>query len=283
VTDYSSRGPTWRDAFLKPDLVAPGDQLGSSVSDGSTIADTVPPLWVARKGGFAYVKLSGTSMAAGVTSGVVALALQSARDANRRASLTPNAVKAVLQYSAIRLTDDMGIEYDPLTQGAGSVNPVGAAALASAINTSAPVGVGWMTEYFEPATTIAGTRYEWGRMVYWGRSPVWHVDAIDTHVEAFGRNIVWGNKIVWGNLTLAGNATDPGDVEAVARNVVWGNLIWPTNIVWGNTLVGTWDGDTVDWGVIDATGRNIVWGNVADQNRIKVTGVLDLADAPEED
>ena len=33
VADYSSRGPTWYDAFAKPDVVAPGHQLLSSATE----------------------------------------------------------------------------------------------------------------------------------------------------------------------------------------------------------------------------------------------------------
>ena len=47
-----------------------------------------------------YMRLSGTSMAAGVTTGVIALTI----DINPK--LTPNALKAVLQYSAIPVLTD---------------------------------------------------------------------------------------------------------------------------------------------------------------------------------
>ena len=82
-----------------------------------------------------YMRLSGTSMAAGVTSGVVALVLH----ANR--GLTPNAVKAVLEYSSIPVLDDDGSRFDPLAQGAGQIEVAGSVALARAINPQAPVGI----------------------------------------------------------------------------------------------------------------------------------------------
>jgi hypothetical protein len=37
-------------------------------------------------------------------------------------ALTPNIVKGILQYSSLRLRDELGAEYDDLTQGAGSLN-----------------------------------------------------------------------------------------------------------------------------------------------------------------
>ena len=76
-----------------------------------------------------YMRLSGTSMAAGVVSGVVAMVLQN----NQR--LTPNAVKMVLAVFG-----DSGegrrrrLRWTSLTQGAGRSNGSGALALARAIN-----------------------------------------------------------------------------------------------------------------------------------------------------
>ena len=91
--------------------------------------------------------LSGTSMAAAVTSGAMALMLEANRTANAypaRPSLTPNAVKAMLQFSALRLHDDPGQEYDTLRQGAGALNLGGAIELAKSVDTSAPVGSWWL-------------------------------------------------------------------------------------------------------------------------------------------
>ncbi len=56
------------------------------------------------------MRLSGTSMAAGVTSGVAAVVLQ----ANDR--LTPNALKAVLEYTSIPVFKaDCDDDYDALS------------------------------------------------------------------------------------------------------------------------------------------------------------------------
>ena len=63
---------------------------------------------------FPYLSLSGTSMAAPVVTGTVALMLQA------NAALTPNAVKAILQYTARPFAS-----YDHLTQGTGLLNAKG--------------------------------------------------------------------------------------------------------------------------------------------------------------
>ena len=54
------------------------------------------------------MRLSGTSMAAGVASGVVALVLQA------NPSLTPNAREGDAQYTAIPVRDDDGMRFDAL-------------------------------------------------------------------------------------------------------------------------------------------------------------------------
>ena len=72
---YSSRGPTWYDGFAKPDLVAPGTKLGSVSTSSSALYVGYPSLRIDTK----HIKLSGTSMAAGVTSGVVALVIEASK------------------------------------------------------------------------------------------------------------------------------------------------------------------------------------------------------------
>ena len=118
VARYSSRGPTWYDAFAKPDIVAPGSSLVSTASATNAILAENPQLEAEEisVAGIAYFKLSGTSMATAVTSGVVAAMLDASRSTFGGASVTPNAIKAMLHYSALPLPDD-----DVLTQGAGGL------------------------------------------------------------------------------------------------------------------------------------------------------------------
>src|SRR5204862_3320609 len=66
-----------------------------------------------------YLSLTGTSMSAPVVAGTVALMIQA------NPMLTPNLVKAILQYTAEHRS-----RYNDLTQGAGFLNARGAVQLA---------------------------------------------------------------------------------------------------------------------------------------------------------
>ena len=96
VAAFSSRGPTWFDALAKPDVVAPGVHLVSN-TDTSSYLYTNLPNNRQTVNGHPMLDLTGTSMAAPIAAGVAALVL----DAN--SALMPNAVKAILEYTAIRL------------------------------------------------------------------------------------------------------------------------------------------------------------------------------------
>src|SRR5438094_731630 len=124
IADYSSAGPTWYDAYAKPDVVSPGHNIVAVAAKNGYLYQTYPSL---KADDAEYMILSGTSMATAVTTGSIALAIEANRSANSYYAppLTPNTVKAVLQYTAVGIHDDAGIEYDRLRKGAGSLNTRG--------------------------------------------------------------------------------------------------------------------------------------------------------------
>ena len=237
VAPFSSRGPTWYDAYAKPDIVAPGRRVVSFMAKKSPLYMNYPAyrVDVATR---TYMTLSGTSMAASVTTGVVALMIEASRTTNAAGvGLSPNAVKAILQYSAVPLA---GV--DPLTQGAGSLNAAGALALAGSIDPTRPQGAWWLTIGVTPATPLAnGETLDWSQRVHWGEG-VLEGELVYVHEPAWAQAIVWGNSIIWGNSIVTGNA------------IVWGNtIVWGNAIVWGNTVLGqsagggVLYGDDADW------------------------------------
>ena len=259
VADYSSRGPTWYDARPKPDVIAPGHGMVSTAAKSSTLYLNNPSLRVDD----AYLRLNGTSMATAVVSGTVAVVLEASRTAFPSAPpLTPNAVKAILQFTALPARDDQGVPYDVLTQGTGSVNAAGAIELAAHINTAKPVSSAWLTSNVNPWTVIDGQTLSWSESVIWndavGFGPV-----LSVNQPAWATNIVWGtdDNIVWGsddNIVWGSNIVWDD-------NIVWGsddNIVWGSNVVWGNTLIGSLYGTSVTWGMTVDDPTRTVWGTL---------------------
>ena len=94
IAPYSSRGPSAYDFAAKPDIVAPGTGVVSLSDPSSRLYKTMFSYTVDGTVSTPYrpyLSLSGTSMAAPVVSGTVALMIQA------NPGLTPNLVKAALQ------------------------------------------------------------------------------------------------------------------------------------------------------------------------------------------
>ena len=111
IPDFTSRGPTAADGLAKPDVTAPGAHVVSLRAPGSEI-DSRFPNYVDG----AYRQGSGTSMAAGVVSGVVATMVQA------NPAISPNRIKHALVSTARRTGSD-----DPMVVGAGTVDARAAA------------------------------------------------------------------------------------------------------------------------------------------------------------
>jgi serine protease AprX len=277
MAPFSSSGPTHIDYGAKPDLVAPGTGTVSLSVPNSLLYATKPWAIINGSNGLpTYLSLSGTSMAAPVVSGTVALMLQA------NPYLTPNAIKAILQYTAQTYPG-----YSPLRQGAGFLNTLGAVQLARFYAKS------------KPGTVMASIPSTWSKSVIWGNHRLTQ-GFIQPTANAWAKGLVWGSArtmgatgdpVVWGTMsTTTGNnvvwGTECGD--ALCDNVVWGtttdgdNVVWGTdcggadcdNVVWGtntagdNVVWGTCEaGDNVVWGT-SALGDNVVWGTSADGDNI---------------
>jgi serine protease AprX len=274
---YSSRGPTYLDFAAKPDVVATGTGIVSLSNPASLMYQTkaaylLPGTVTAPT--LPYLSLTGTSMASPVVAGTVALMLQA------NPNLTPNLVKAIIQYTA------QDYQYNALTQGAGFLNTKGAVDLAKFF-VNPQVG--------QPYPNGEGE--EWSKTILWGNHKLTN-GVITPSSNAYGLGVLWGvaatndgENIVWGTTCVDDENTPEDDCE----NVVWGttcvdnentpeddceNIVWGTgddeNIVWGTDCGGD-DCENVVWGttceddpltpeVNECEGENIVWGTTCEDD-----------------
>jgi len=247
IASYSSKGPTAYDYVVKPDIVAPGNQVVSTLAPNASLLGSPTDVYLSeyssstttttssggnnknnKKNNFStvatnaistsYMRLSGTSMATPVVSGAAVLLLQ------QNPNLTPDQVKARLMKTASKTfpasssaTDPAtGITYtdyyDIFTIGAGYLDI--AAALSS--NDLADASAASPTAVYDPTTQsvslVNGTSVVWGTDAVWDTSVVW-----GTNVFVNGTSVLWGSSVCWGSRTSDG------------FSVVWG-----TGVVWGN-------------------------------------------------
>jgi serine protease AprX len=282
MAPFSSHGPSAINAGAKPDIVAPGVGI-ESLADPNSAWYTSQAAYLlpgtTSTSYLPYLSQSGTSMATPVVTGTVALMLQ----ANPK--LTPNAVKAILQYTAQTYA-----QYDPLTQGAGFLDADGAVRLA---------------RFFAAPTSPRPTGATWSKHVIWGNRMV-SGGRLTPDANAWDPAVVWGaifngsgQTIGWGEIcrftdcytdghqwsrwriTCSGDGcSDANWSNGTAHNVVWGalcggsscNQTWSLDLFTatqdGDTVVwGTKDGDTVVWGT-GSGGDTVVWGTYGDGDTV---------------
>ena len=273
---FSSRGPTRVDQTAKPDLVAPGVGIESLSDPDSTFYRTKSAYLLAGTAAttyLPYLSLSGTSMAAPVVSGTVALMLQA------NPALTPNQVKAILQY-----TSQVYREYDPLTEGAGFLNAYGAVTLA---------------RYFvNPTRAVHPVSTQWSRRLIWGNQLV-RGGRLTADANAWRAGTTWGEAtaragepVAWGVIERDGSwqrwgatCADAGCrsitwAEGDARNVVWGPACGGGDCQRPWTVDAANDDDaSVVWGTDDSD-ESVVWGTDDDASVVWGTDCRDRSCEP---
>lgn len=206
IATYSSRGPSRLDLVLKPDLIAPGNQVLSTMFRGSYLAtnyrsNLVLSLTNALPNvGMDYFVLSGTSMAAPVVAGAAAMMVTA------DPSLTPDTVKARLMVSADKWTSPTGMA-DACTYGAGYLNIV--AAMAD------------RTKVTQPALSPKLVVDESGNV------------SLSSEWLAGANRAIWGSSItdlraIWGS------GVTEGDFQVVDPNrAIWGSTVTADRAIWG--------------------------------------------------
>jgi serine protease AprX len=222
IPDWSARGPTTFDGLSKPDLVASGRRVVSLRSVGSYLDQTLPDR---VEGDGKYFRLSGTSMAAPVVSGVAALMLQA------NPSLTPNQVKYILKQTARPLP------YASTAVGAGAVDALAAVKLAKQ-----GVGLNKANKDQTPNRKTATALWPVVKTL----APVWRV-------KGWWGGRYWsdaGWDATTGFRTSNGGWDDAGWDAAAWANFSWEDAGWD-NGGWDN---GGWDNGGWDNGGWDSAG-----------------------------
>ena len=228
IPPFSSAGPSF-EGFIKPEIVAPGAHIPGLLSQLSTIGSSFEQFAIDDE----YFALSGTSMSAAVTSGVVALMLQQDPD------LTPTDVKCRLIDSAsVALDVDGNLAFSIFQQGAGLVNAY------AAVYSSAG---GCANGRLDISADIAGEKHyvgpttlsEDGDFVILDQDGVENLHWNGTYSNLSGNYLWSGGNYLWsgGNYLWSGG------------NYLWsgGNYLWSG----GNYL---WSGGNYLW-----SGGNYLW------------------------
>jgi serine protease AprX len=212
VTTYSSRGPTLCDLTLKPDIVAPGNLIVSDQAPGGNLSIQYPnnrePLndYTSKPNGYSaqYFVLSGTSMAAPVVSGCVALLLE------KYPTLSPDTVKARLMLSADKWANPDGTT-DPFTYGAGMID------IEAALKSTVVVPSGMYA--FSPVVQASNDQnvYIDPNRAIWGNGSLWGTGTTDMRA-ILGNRAIWGNNAVVDQRAIWGNVSNVSDERAI-----WGN------------------------------------------------------------
>jgi serine protease AprX len=226
VATFSAAGPTV-EGFVKPEVIAPGGHLSGLMSFDSQIVMEHPEF---HDGG-RYFEMSGTSQAAAVVSGVVALML------TNDPTLTPDEVKCRLMDSAHNAVKPDGtLAYSVFQQGAGIVN-VNDALLSSASACA--------NQALNIAQDLSGENH------YFGPANI-NEDG-NFYIEGLGQEYVWdrstssleGSGLLWKNYFSANTSTWRD--SATTDGLLWKNdfetdgLLWKNNVgtdglLWKNNL-----------------------------------------------
>jgi serine protease AprX len=229
MATFSSRGRTSFDNLSKPDLVAPGRKMVSLRSPGSELDSLFPDRQVTVLGAVSadYYRLSGTSMAAPVVAGTIALMFE------RNPNLTTAQVKKRLKSTATSLTFGTSVD-----RGAGLVNAYGAAA---SVSPDKEYGTSRVSDAFakDMKQFIQGQPFVWRDLTYHGG-----VDSAGITWEGVTwENVRW-DSVTWENVTWEGFTWE---------GITWEGVTWET-VTWQSTdqqTTGAQSGSGASWDPVD--------------------------------
>ena len=233
---YSSKGPSLVDFAVKPDLVAPGTWIVSARAVSSWLDTqhhelTLPigvykndPAHATQDGD--YYTLSGTSMAAPMVAGAVALMLQ------KDPTLNPATVKARLMKSAVK---DTRLVFET---GAGALDAYGAVnATGYAQSAPSPLAMAGSDGFVYLQDTAALWGSSWPQGAIWGNAKG---SAAGVALTPVPQSITYGSGAIWSG---RGGAMATVDNPGVAGS----GAIWTGNRSSLSSTSGTVTDDGAIW------------------------------------
>jgi serine protease AprX len=235
LATFSAAGPTV-EGFVKPEIVAPGGHLSGLMAFDTQIVQEHPEF---HDGG-RYFEMSGTSQAAGVVSGVVALML------TQDPTLTPDDVKCRLMDSAHAALNSNGeLAYSVFQQGSGMVN----AADALASNASACAN-----QSLDITQDLAGNQHFFGPTNI-NQDGNFYVEGLgDEYVWQLNENHLDGDAVIW-RMNFFEDAQDWRDTASTDA-VIWRMNLETDAVIWRMNF----ETDAVIWRMSvanNATGINV--------------------------
>ena len=241
VATYSSRGPTrsqWIDSdgiihhdnLLKPDLVAPGNNLVFAQAENNLIVTSNPSLNASSNG--TLVDEEGDANERNfrgcnpIAAGAAALMLQ------LNPKLTPNMVKAFMEYTAQKLNG-----FGTLEQGAGVLNIEGAMRLALSVrqDLASPIQVGLplLTTTVTPSSSFAGNSFNWSTTIV----RKFNTMSGSGLITRFQGPYATGELLGDGFLIHDGLIVNKGLLLSGTNQIVSGDSLWTTNGFVANGLM----------------------------------------------
>jgi len=262
---YSSRGWT-DDGRIKPDLVAPGDDVTSTWALADNGATGNLP---GDAGDHSYITYGGTSMAAPVVSGSAALVYDHLMTREGLSEPSPAVVKAILIASADHLP---GYDWPSREQGWGRVNASRAVVETRTSNTELVdqttkfngVGQSQSYRYDVQAGTPLRVSLVWTDLpseVYSGKMLI---NDLDLEVKSPSGQVYKGNVFGGGHSITGGSADDTNNVEMVYMDTPETGE-W-TVTVRSSQLPPVWGGGTQDYAVAVVGNVNKKFVDLAAQN-----------------
>jgi serine protease AprX len=246
IASYSSKGPSQIDHIVKPDIVAPGNQVVSLLATNSTLVNEYPGNRVLlsyyqqvnsqqqQTVSPNFFTLSGTSMATPVVSAAVADLLQA------EPFLTPDQVKARLMKTAYKSFPASSTVVDPttgqsytsyydiFTVGAGYLDL--AAAIADQTLATGPA-LSPVANYDPTSGTIAVTL---------ANGSAW------ANNDSYAARCIWSENAIWGSTAATSNFGTVLTYSSIASD----RCIWATNAIWSDRCI--WSEDTL-------SGQRCIW------------------------